>query len=105
MAVVTRRYAIPAPFLFPKRLYLVKCLCSKIAVSDPELSEVNSHARLNHSKQLLKKYSPNDVRNILFTDEKIFTTTTTKNPQNDPLYASVNHEKGVVTKRLQCSYC
>ena len=29
-----------------------------ISRNDPELSEVNSHARLSHSKQLLKKCSP-----------------------------------------------
>jgi len=34
-----------------------------------ELSEANSQARLSRSKQLLKKYSLNDVSIMLFADE------------------------------------
>jgi len=34
-----------------------------------------------------QKYSPNDVSIIAFTDEKMFTLTTLKNPQNDRLYS------------------
>jgi len=54
----------------------------------PELSEKNSHAWLRHSKQSLKCVSV-----ILFTDEKIFTVTTPKNPQNDRLYAYPSTKK------------
>jgi len=64
-------------------------------------SESNFHATLSHSKQLLK-YSPSDVSTILFTDEKIFTATTQKNPQNDRLYAYPStRKKDVVIKRLR----
>jgi len=39
---------------------------------------------------------------ILFTDEKIVTVTTLKNPQNDRLYAHLStKKKDVVTKRLR----
>jgi len=38
---------------------------------------------------------------VMFTDEKIFTVTTPKNPQNDRLYSySATRKKDNVTKRL-----
>jgi len=43
--------------------------------TDPELIEANFHARLSHSKQLLKNINP------MFTNEKTFTATTPKNSQ------------------------
>jgi len=47
----------------------------------PELSGANCHAKLSHSKQLLKNIhiSSNDVGTILLTDEKIFTVVIPKN--------------------------
>jgi len=49
-------------------------------------SVTNSHARLSRSNSC-QKYSPTDVIIIAFTDEKTFTPTTLKNPQNDRLYS------------------
>jgi len=43
--------------------------------NDPELSEDNRHARLSHSKR--------SFSDVMFTDEKIYTVATPKNPQND----------------------
>jgi len=37
-----------------------------------------------------QKYSSNDVRIILFTEEKTFMVTTPKNPQNDQLYTHIH---------------
>jgi len=55
--------------------------------------EANHHARLVRSKLLLKKYSLSDVSFIWFTDEKVFTVATPKNPQNDCGYARVASRK------------
>jgi len=46
------------------------------------------------------KYSLNDVSIISFTDEKIFTVTTLKNPQNDRLYASTKKKDVVRLARI-----
>jgi len=53
-------------------------------------------------KQLLKKFT-DDVSAILtFTNEKMFTLTTPKNPQNDRLYAYPSTKnKDIVTKPLR----
>jgi len=59
----------------------------------PEPSGVNCHAKLSHSKQLLKKYSSSDVSLILLTDEKIFTVITLKNLNNHQLYATAATKK------------
>jgi len=48
-----------------------------------ELCEENCHARLSHSKHLLKKINLVTLASFLFTDEKIFTVTAPKNGQND----------------------
>jgi len=66
-----------------------------------ELTEANRHARFRHSKLLLKKYSSSDVAFIWFTDEKIFTVATPKNPQNDRVSApATSQKKDVAAKRL-----
>ena len=66
-----------------------------------ELIEANRHARFRRSKLLLKKYSSTDVAFICFTDEKIFTVATPKNPQNDWVYApATSQKKDVAAKRL-----
>jgi len=66
-----------------------------------ELTEANHHARLVRSKPWLKKYSPSDVSLIWFTDEKVFTVATPKNPQNDRVYApSASRKKEVTAERL-----
>jgi len=66
-----------------------------------ELTEANHHARLVRSKLLLKKYSPSDVSFIWFTDEKVFTVATPKNPQNDRVYApAASRKKDVAAERL-----
>ena len=54
---------------------------------------------------MLKKYLSNDFSIVLFTDEKIFTVITPKNPQNDRLYTYTStKKKDIVTKRLCTQY-
>ena len=66
-----------------------------------ELSAANREARLARSKRLLKKYSNSDVDFMWFTDEKIFTITTPKNPQNDRLYApTASKKREIAPERL-----
>jgi len=68
-----------------------------------ELSEANSHAKLSHSKQLLKNIHPMMLASFLFTDKSTFTVTrnTLKIPQNGRLYAYPStKKKDVTTKRL-----
>jgi len=50
-----------------------------------KLSAANRELRFTRSKRLLKKYSDSDVDFMWFTDEKIFTVATPKNPPNDRL--------------------
>jgi len=53
-------------------------------------------------KTVAGKYSSNDITIILFTDKKIFTVTSMKNPQNDRLYApAATKKKDVSTEYLQ----
>jgi len=53
-------------------------------------------------KTVAQKYSLNNVSIILFTDEKIFTVTPPKNPQNGRLYAYPStKKKDAVTKCLR----
>jgi len=48
------------------------------------------------------KYSSSDITIILFTDKKLFTVTSIKNPQNDRLYAlAATKKKDVTTECLQ----
>jgi len=68
--------------------------------NDPLLSEVSFHARLSHSKQLLRYIHPM-MLSFLFTDEKMFTVTIQKNLQNDQLYAHpTTKKKDIITKCL-----
>jgi len=68
----------------------------------PELSGANCHAKLSHSKQLLKKYASSDVSTIMLTDKKIFTVVTLKNSNNHQFYATAaTKKKDVTTKRLR----
>ena len=50
------------------------------------MTEANRSARLERSRQLLKKYPPHAVEFIWFSDEKLFTVAAPSNPQNDRLY-------------------
>ena len=50
-------------------------------------------ARLVRAKQLLRHYPPSKLDFIWFTDEKIFTVATPKNPQNDRLYVPTGTQK------------
>jgi len=52
-----------------------------------ELRAANKIARLERSKQLLKRYPATSLLNfIFFTDEKLFTIARSSNSQNDRLY-------------------
>ena len=79
--------------------YLVKCLCSKIAITKAEWS------KLPCKTVPFKTFAQNITEwryRHLFTGEKIFTMTTQKNSQNDRLYAHPSTKKtDVVTKRLR----
>lgn len=76
----------------------LKCLKKKRA---QELTESNKLARLVRAKQLLRHYPPSKVDFIWFTDEKIFTVATPKNPQNDRLYVPiVTRKKQIPAARL-----
>ena len=66
----------------------LKCVKKRRA---QELTQLNRNVRLQRSKQLLKLYSDDKVNFIWFTDEKVFTVATPKNPQNDRLYVPIRH--------------
>jgi len=61
--------------------------------NDPEVCKENCHARLGHSKHLLKNIYPVTLVSFLFTDEKIFTVAAPKNLQNDWQNASAGTTK------------
>jgi len=66
----------------------------------PELSEVNCHAKLGRSKELLKNIQPVILASFCSLT-KTFAVATLKNPQNDQLYTHPSTKKKyVVTKRL-----
>jgi len=67
--------------------------------NDPTRSEVHFHARLCHSKKLLKNIHPMTLASLLFTDEKIFTVTTPKHPHNDQLYSYPSTKKKQVRQQ------
>jgi inhibitor of nuclear factor kappa-B kinase subunit alpha len=76
----------------------LKCLKKKRA---QELTESNKLARLVRAKQLLRHYPQSKVDFIWFTDEKMFTVATPKNPQNDRLYVPiVTRKKQIPAARL-----
>jgi len=78
--------------------YLVKMVVFKHR-NDPDPSEANGRASLSHLKHLLKNINPVTLASFLFTDRKIFTVTTPKNPQNDRLYAYLSSKKKDKTPR------
>jgi hypothetical protein len=66
-----------------------------------ELTELNRAVRLQRAKKLLKMYPDDKVDFIWFTDEKVFTVATPKNPQNDRLYVpAAVKKKQVAVERL-----
>jgi len=71
----------------PPQLKRIATLPCEIVVfkkcNDPELCEENFHARLSHSKHLLKNIYPVTLVSFLFIDEKTFTMATLRNLQND----------------------
>jgi hypothetical protein len=76
----------------------LKCLKKRRA---QELTDANRLQRLTRAKGLLATYSANDVNFIWFTDEKVFTLATPKNPQNDRVYVPAAVKKrDVAAERL-----
>jgi len=70
--------------------------------NDLDLSEANFHARLSHSKQLLKNIHPVMLASFCSLTKTIFTVITLKTPQNDRLHAHPStRKKDVATKRLR----
>lgn len=51
------------------------------------LSEPQRIARVQKAKALLNRHDSESVKNIIFSDEKLFTTEVKLNPQNDRIYA------------------
>ena len=68
----------------------LKCLKKRRA---QQLSDANRIQRLTCAKKLLAKYPENYVNFIWFTDEKVFTVATPKNPQNDRVYLPAKVKK------------
>ena len=68
----------------------LKCLKKRRA---QELTESNRVMRLQRAKTLLKTYSDDQVNFMWFTDEKIFTVATPKNPQNGRLCVPATAKK------------
>ena len=65
------------------------------------LEEANKLARYERSKQLLRKYPERAVDFRWFSDEKLFTTATPRNSQNDRLYVhSAVKKRDVAGRRL-----
>ena len=62
-----------------------------------ELTDADRLQRLTRTKSLLATYSKNYVNFIWFTDEKLFTVATPKNPQNDRVYVPAGVKKRDVT--------
>jgi transposase len=66
-----------------------------------ELTEANQATRLTRSKMLLSRFTDSEVDFMWFTDEKVFTVATPKNPQNDRVYAPVtSQKKNIAADRL-----
>lgn len=57
--------------------------------------------RVDRSKKLLARYAGGKHKNILFTDEKIFTIEEHFNKQNDRVYAHSSKEASQVVERVQ----
>jgi len=72
--------------------YLVKCLCSKITMTQSWVKQTSMQDSW-HWKQLLRNIHPMTLASFLFHDKKIFTETTLKTLQNDWLYAYPSTKK------------
>jgi inhibitor of nuclear factor kappa-B kinase subunit alpha len=76
----------------------LKCLKKRRA---QELTESNRAVRLQRAKKLLTMFPDDKVDFIWFTDEKMFTVATPRNPQNDRLYVpAAIKKKQVAAERL-----
>ena len=65
-----------------------------------ELTPSNRAVRLQRAKKLLQMFPDYKVDFIWFTDEKVFTVSSPKNPQNDRLYVPAGIKKQVAAERL-----
>ena len=84
-------------YTLPCEMFVLKNRCA------PELSEVNAHARLNHSKQLLQNILRCQHRFCSLT--KTLTVAVSKNPQNDQPHAHPSSKKkDVATKHLHTQH-
>lgn len=65
------------------------------------LSTQLKERRLERSKELLARYADDRHKEILFSDEKIFTVEQTFNRQNDRVYAHSSKEASAVAPRIE----
>ena len=66
-----------------------------------ELTQSNRAVRLQCAKKLLQMFQDDKVNFIWFTDEKVFTVSSQRNPQNDRLYVPAGiKKKQVAAERL-----
>ena len=76
----------------------LKCVKKRRA---QELTPSNRAVRLQRTKKLLKMFPADKVNFIWFTDEKVFTVSSPRNPQNDRLYVPAGiKKKQVAAERL-----
>ena len=77
----------------------LKCVKKRRA---QELTQSNRAVRLQRAKKLLQMFSDDKVDFIWFTDddEKVFTVSSPRNPQNDRLYVLAGIKKKQVAERL-----
>lgn len=65
-----------------------------------KLTEANKRKRLACCTEFLRRYPPNVVKNIFFTDEKMFSLVNSVNTQNDRIYSTCKKKKDVPEKHL-----
>lgn len=65
-----------------------------------ELSVAAKQKRQECSERLLRRFSVRTVKDICFSDEKIFTVTTPKNPQNDRVHSTAQTKRDVPKENL-----
>ena len=58
-----------------------------------QMTKANWLSRVEHSQQLLEKFSLHEIGFIFYTDEKVFTVIPPMNFQNDRVYASATTKK------------
>jgi len=68
----------------------LKCVKKRRA---QELTQSNRAVRLQRAKKLLQMFPDDKVGFIWFTDEKVFTVSSQRNPQNDRLYVPAGIKK------------